>query len=109
MHHIYHFLIELIFSKLFMIISCATKRNPDANELQMANIFRPLGDRSYLLTLKLGYVMSPSPQEIFHNNFIADGLEIAHGLAKVKWTGLVDLRRLKAPLSMLVELGKTHV
>ena len=73
------------------------------------SVYRSLDDRANLLALKSGYIMTPSAQQIYHNKFLVQNLEIVYGDAKVKWNGIVDLRKMKAPLKDLIELGKTSI
>ena len=53
--------------------------------------------------------MTPSAQQIFHNKFVTENLEIRFGNSRVKWTGIVDLRKLQYPLSWLVDLGNNFI
>lgn len=53
--------------------------------------------------------MSPSPAEIFNRNFVVTDLIIKYQNTEIFWKGLVNLKSLKTPLAMLVDIGPTHI
>ena len=59
--------------------------------------------------LPQGYIISPSAAEIFERRFIVNDLLIKYMSTTAVWKGEINLKRLKAPLSALIDLGRTHI
>lgn len=85
-----------------------SKKKMEVNK-RITPMLKSITDKSRLLSLRPGYTMSPSPQEIFAKNFMVCNLTISNEFAQVMWRGPVDLRSLKVPLEQLIDLGPTHI
>ena len=96
-----------------MIGFSATKRSIYPNNGHHASeefkLYRSISDKSELLALRPGYSISPPPEYILHRHFVVQDLEICFSNTKVKWTGIVNLNKMKVPLRDLIDLGKHYI
>lgn len=88
--------------------SAGNKRKID-NSTSEFKLYASINDKSQLLRLKPGYIIQPSASEIFEKKFMINDLTIKFMSTTALWKGKIDLRNLKAPLSELIELGRTHI
>lgn len=82
------------------------KVQPIKNQVKL---YRSVDDKSHLLHLPQGYSIYPSAAEIFGRRFIVNDLVIKYMSTTAFWKGEINLKRLRAPLSALIDLGRTHI